>query len=287
MLGEHEIPAGSNLYFGKSARLKRNFETVACDILGQSGFEEIVTPYFTFDNQISTLSAKENDDAIKISDRENNNLYLRADSSIDVIRLITKRLGRSTKHKKWFYIQPVFHYPSTEINQIGAEFMDCDDEASVIKLAVSILTKVSVGYTLQLSNSNIPRLAAAESGLDFELFKNKSITKLKQANIEWLNHLIELELPEDILKVLPKAPSTLRIELEKLYNCASVLDDKNIKIDALYVSGTAYYSGLFFRIFDANEIFVKGGAYKANDKDSFGFSIYTDTVTKQLETESK
>ena len=287
MLGEHEIPAGSNIYFGKSAKLKRQFETLACETLSNNGFEEIVTPYFTFDNQASSVSNRENSNAIKISDRENNNLYLRADSSIDVVRLITKRLGRSTKHKKWFYIQPVFHYPSTEVNQIGAEFMDCDDDTGVISLAVSILAGQKLKYTLQISNSNIPNIAASESGLDFELFKNKNIAKLKSANIDWLNALVELESIDDVEKALPKMPNSLKIELEKLLNCAKVLNDKNSKIDPLYVSGTAYYTGLFFRIFDANEIFVKGGAYKANDKDSFGFSIYTDTVIKQLETENR
>lgn len=282
MLGEHEIPAGSNLYFGNSARLKREFETLACVLLSKSGFDEIVTPYFTFGNHSNSDVLVSDGQTIKISDRDNNNLYLRADSSIDVIRLITKRLGRSTKHRKWFYIQPVFHYPSTEINQIGAEFMDCDDELGVMKLAVEVLEKANIKFIIQVSNAKLTRIAASESGLDFELFKSKNIAKLKSANIDWLNLLISLEDVSELEAAILKMPSKLAVELQNFYDSISCLGTMNVKIDTLYVSTTAYYTGLFFRIFNSNEIFVKGGAYKANEKDSFGFSIYTDTVVKQM-----
>ncbi len=43
MILEHEIPSGSKLYFGNSAKIKREIEKVASDILSK-GFEEIVTP---------------------------------------------------------------------------------------------------------------------------------------------------------------------------------------------------------------------------------------------------
>lgn len=43
---EHEIPNGSKLYFGKSANVKRDIESVASAILKQYKFDEIVTPFF-------------------------------------------------------------------------------------------------------------------------------------------------------------------------------------------------------------------------------------------------
>ena len=46
MIEEHEIPKGSRLYFGKSAKLKREIEAVASELLDSSGFEEIVTPFW-------------------------------------------------------------------------------------------------------------------------------------------------------------------------------------------------------------------------------------------------
>ena len=35
---------------------------------------------------------------------------IEASSEKEIVRIITKRLGRSTEHKKWFYIQPTFKY---------------------------------------------------------------------------------------------------------------------------------------------------------------------------------
>ena len=47
MILEHEIPVGSKLYFGNTAKIKRKIESVASDILDKNGFEEIVTPFFS------------------------------------------------------------------------------------------------------------------------------------------------------------------------------------------------------------------------------------------------
>ena len=46
MIYEHEIPTGSKLYFGESAKLKRSLERVASELFYEAGFEEIVTPFF-------------------------------------------------------------------------------------------------------------------------------------------------------------------------------------------------------------------------------------------------
>ena len=48
MIYEHEIPTGSKLYFGESAKLKRRLEHVASELLYEAGFEEIVTPFFSY-----------------------------------------------------------------------------------------------------------------------------------------------------------------------------------------------------------------------------------------------
>ena len=48
MIFEHEIPNGSRLYFGKTAKIKRTLENSSSDFLEESGFEEIVTPNFSY-----------------------------------------------------------------------------------------------------------------------------------------------------------------------------------------------------------------------------------------------
>ena len=44
----YEVPQGSKIHFGKSARLKREIEDKAVAIFYKNGFEEIATPSFNF-----------------------------------------------------------------------------------------------------------------------------------------------------------------------------------------------------------------------------------------------
>ena len=97
MILEHEIPNGTKLYFGQSAKVKRRIENIASEILYDNGYEEIVTPLFSYHQHLSIADDKE---LIRVNDAKNNTLSLRADSTVDVVRIISKRLGRNTKHKK-------------------------------------------------------------------------------------------------------------------------------------------------------------------------------------------
>jgi histidyl-tRNA synthetase len=103
MIFEHEIPSGSKLYFGESARVKREIEYVASEALDNLGFDEIVTPLFSYHQH---KCFDEQKILVRVADEENHEVTLRADSTADVVRIVTKRLGRSTESKKWFYIQP-------------------------------------------------------------------------------------------------------------------------------------------------------------------------------------
>lgn len=68
---------------------------------------------------------------------------------MDVVRIITKRLGRTTSHKKWFYIQPIFTYPSNEEYQIGCEWIGHDNICDIINLNVEILKQLNINPVLQ------------------------------------------------------------------------------------------------------------------------------------------
>ena len=48
MILEHEIPKGSRLYFGKTAKKKRAIENLISSVLDENDFEEIVTPNFSY-----------------------------------------------------------------------------------------------------------------------------------------------------------------------------------------------------------------------------------------------
>ena len=139
MILEHEIPNGTKLYFGESAKVKRRIENVASEILDANGYEEIVTPIFSYHQHLSIADQRE---LIRVNDAKNNALSLRADSTIDVVRIIEKRLGKNTTQKKWFYIQPVVTYPTTEQYQVGVEYMGETKLSSVASLALDIFKKL-------------------------------------------------------------------------------------------------------------------------------------------------
>ena len=90
MIYEHEIPTGSKLYFGDSAKLKREIERVASEFFYNAAFEEIVTPFFSY-HQHQSIDEKE---LLRFSDEQNHIVSLRADSTMDAVRLITFLLGR-------------------------------------------------------------------------------------------------------------------------------------------------------------------------------------------------
>lgn len=280
MIFEHEIPKGSRLYFGASAKRKRVLENQVCDILENCGFEEILTPNFSYSQHQAIANEKK---LIKFSDEQNEQVSLRADSTLDVVRIITKRLGRTTTHKKWFYVQPIFSYPSKEEYQIGCEWIDHDDIADIMNLTAKILKALNIEPILQISNINIPNLVASELNIDVDLFKNGEIASLFKLNCEWLNRLIKVKNIASLEEVINIVPKTIKIELEKLLKKANEVEYSNIIIAPLYYGSLRYYDGIYYRVINDNLTLCKGGMYSSEGMSSLGFALYTDNLLKILE----
>ena len=280
MILEHEIPNGSKLYFGKSAKVKREIEKVASEILYANGFEEIVTPIFSYHQHLSIADEKE---LVRVNDAKNNNMSLRADSTIDVVRIIEKRLGRNTEHKKWFYIQPVFRYPSNEQYQVGVEFMGHKKLSSVMNLAVKIFGELKVKPLIQISNMRIPKiLTTMFDDLSIDDFRHINIEKFLNLKVDWLEKLVYLQHVEQIDELLEIVPHTIKIELQKMKNlCSEMLCDNSV-LAPMYYAEMLYYDELFFRAIDKNEVYASGGRYKNEKLTSVGFAIYTDTLCEKL-----
>ena len=280
MILEHEIPNGSKLYFGESAKVKRRIENVASEILDTNGFEEIVTPIFSYHQHLSIADERE---LIKINDAKNNAISLRADSTIDVVRIIEKRLGRNTQQRKWFYIQPVLRYPTEEQYQVGVEFMGEKRLSSVLSLATEIFDKLEVKPLTQISNIKIPELLSEMfDTLSIEDFKHINIDKFISLNVEWLTKLVYLQHIEQIDEVIAIAPKEIQEELLKMKDLCSEISCKNTVLAPMYYAKMLYYDELFFRVIQDNEVYARGGRYKNAELTSVGFAIYTDAVCEQL-----
>jgi len=280
MILEHEIPNGSKLYFGNSAKIKRKIESIASDILDENGFEEILTPVFSYHQHLSIADEKE---LIRINDKENNSLSLRADSTIDVVRIIEKRLGKNTQQKKWFYIQPVFRYPTEEQYQVGVEFMGEKKLSSVMNIAVDIFDRLEVKPLVQISNIKIPELLVKMfDELTIDDFKHINIEKFLNLKVEWLEKLVYLQYIEQIDEVMEIAPKEMQIELQKMKDLCLELKCENAVLAPMYYAKMLYYDELFFRAIDKNEIYARGGRYKNEELTSVGFAIYTDALCESL-----
>ena len=280
MILEHEIPHGTKLYFGKSAKVKREIEKVASDILYDNGFEEIVTPLFSYHQHLSIADEKE---LVRVNDAKNHSMSLRADSTIDVVRLVEKRLGRNTEHKKWFYIQPVFRYPSNEQYQVGAEFMGEKKLSSVMNLCINIFDKLEVKPLIQISNMKIPQiLTAMFEELTLDDFRHINIEKFLNLKVDWLDKLVYLQHVEQVDELLDIVPNELKSELQKMKELCSEIECKNSVLAPMYYAKMLYYDELFFRIIDKNEVYARGGRYKNSELTSVGFAIYTDTLCETL-----
>lgn len=280
MIFEHEIPTGSRLYFGSAARKKREIEGIASDILHENGFEEIVTPLFSYHQHKSISDERE---LIRVNDSKNYQVSLRADSTIDVVRIIDKRLGRNTLHKKWFYIQPVYRYPSAEQYQVGAEYIGESNVANVLDQAIKIVDRLRLKPLLQISNINIPKILAGTLDLSLDDFRHINIEKFLSLKIDWLDRLVYLQHESQIDEVMEMVPDAIKTELHKMKELSAELAYDNTVLAPLYYAKMLYYDELFFRMIEGNEVYARGGRYKNDEVSSVGFAIYTDTLIERLE----
>jgi len=279
MIFEHEIPEGSKLYFGNTARTKRTLESKASDVLFSNGYEEIVTPLFSYHQHQSISDERE---LVRVNDASNHNMSLRADSTIDVVRILDKRLGRNTSHKKWFYIQPVFRFPSCEQYQIGAEHIGEKNLSGVINDAFRVFDSFDITPTLQVSNIRIPQKIAALLDIDLNEFRTINVECFLSKNIEWLSKLVYLHTADDIDSVMEIAPDEIKEELQKLKELCAEIEYKNVVIAPLYYAKMLYYDELFFRVIENNDVYARGGRYKNDELTSVGFAIYTDALIENL-----
>lgn len=278
MIYEHEIPTGSKLYFGESAKFKRELERVASQFFYDAGFEEIVTPFFSY-HQHQNIDAKE---LLRFSDEQNHIVSLRADSTMDVVRLSTKRVGRSTNHSKWFYIQPVFRYPSHEVHQIGAELIGQEDLAQSIGMSAALFQKFELKPLLHVSNINIPKILSTMLQIDLAIFEKGELQKLLALDIPWLTKLACLQTEEQMDAIMDEVPSELRSELLKMKALAKNIEYSNVVFSPLYYVKMRYYKALFFRFIEKNFTLGVGGSYDCEGIASSGFGLYSDDIIEIL-----
>ncbi len=271
MVYEHEIPSGSKLYFGESAKIKREIEFVSAELLENLGFEEIVTPLFSYHQQVSFEDKKS---LLRLNDEQNHEVTLRADSTADVVRIVTKRLGRSTESKKWFYIQPTVTFPTKEQYQIGAEILGGSFE-EIAKTTIMLLNEMDAKPVMQIANIRIPHLLNEKYGVSLDVLKSMHVEQIVGANLSWIEQLVSINSISD-LNDLSAFPDDIKVELEKIKAATQTVKYENIVVSPLYYAKMRYYDSLTFRMFEGNSLLAMGGIYTIEGVEAAGFALYTD-----------
>ena len=272
---DHEIPNGSRLYFGKSAQLKRELENKASEILVKNGFSEILTPYFSYHQHLSVAPQK----LLKLSDPTNHELALRADSTVDVVRIVRKRL-KDDKLRRLFYVQPTFKYPSDEFYQIGAELIGEKNLPLAIKIAQEFFKEFDLMPALQLSNIEIPKKICEILNLPLEIFEKGKIETLLEQNLPWLDATARAVSLKDVQALRAQAPEELKPCLDEILNLG--VDYEHIRVSLLYYSKMRYYDALFFRFLDAGAVYCNGGNYEIDGLKSSGFALLVDALIEKI-----
>jgi len=277
MVFEHEIPAGSHLYFGRSARIKRRIETEAAALLSDQGYEEIVTPLFSYQQHESFADRRP---LIRLNDADNHEVSLRADSTADVVRIVTRRLGRSRTGKKWFYIQPVFTFPTREQYQVGAEVID-GDFVDVSLMARELIARLGLSPIVQIANIAIPRLLSEHYGVALEAIESMNIEAILASGHPWMESLVRIHHLSDF-DDLSRYPDEIAAELHVIAEAVRRIGEDNAVISPLYYARLRYYDTLMFRMFEDNTLLATGGAYRVETVQAAGFALYTDACVTQI-----
>ena len=273
MIGEYEIPKGSKLYFGASARQKRHIENQSAEILSEAGFEEIVTPLFSY-HQGDLRDRK----VIRFGDESNHAVALRADSALEVVRLILKRLGRSTDQRKWFYIQPVLHYPTTETHQIGAESIGSESLPEMIALSARLLESFGAEATLQVGSIAVCEEVSRLLGQPIEALFGHQLHHLLDSKEPWVAPLARLSDLAELPGVIEKVPTSLKVPLSKMGEIAKAANWPKVALSPLYYGQMSYYDDLYFRFIHGNHLLAMGGDYESGEGRASGFALYTDAL---------
>jgi histidyl-tRNA synthetase len=271
MIFEHEIPSGSRLYFGQSAKIKREIESIASETLETLGFEEIVTPLFSYHQHECFEDQKL---LVRLNDEENHEVTLRADSTADVVRIVTKRLGRSTESKKWFYIQPTVTFPTQEQYQIGAEVIDGSFE-EIAETTTKLLNQIGSEPVMQIANIRIPHLLNEKYGVSLDVLKSMHVEQIMAADLPWIEQLIRINAVSDLEDLSP-FPDDIKVELEKIKEATQKVAYNNMVISPLFYAKMRYYDSLTFRMFEGNSLLARGGIYTIDGVEAAGFALYTD-----------
>ncbi|NOQ30296.1 MAG: histidine--tRNA ligase [Helicobacteraceae bacterium] len=251
------------------------FLKVATTIATNYGFSYIETPLLE-ETALFKRSVGESSDIVgkemyQFIDKGENDVCLRPEGTAGVVRaFIQKKLDKAGGIHRWFYHGPMFRYERPqkgrlrEFHQFGIESFGVDnvyEDASMIMMVADILTKLGIGYKLEL-NSLGDQNCMPEYRDSLVNFLNKREDAIcedcKRRKITNPIRVLDCKNREcqTIYKEAPKLLENLCESCESDFTkLKTILDENNIsyEIDTHLVRGLDYYSKTAFE-FVSDEI---------------------------------
>lgn len=216
--------------------------------------------------------------------------------------------SREILGKKWFYIQPVFSFPTNELNQIGAEILDANALGAamlgLLRVGAEIFSAFNLAPFWQIYNVRIPRICSEIFELSLETFEKVDLDKICSAGAA-LRDLSRVESASSLRQFCEKWSAEVRIseliaELAPLLEFAQKAEQiaqnftdqiiaatppkerpnytPRVICSPLFYPKASYYDGLGFAAFLGNSTLLSGGQYEMDSQKACGFGIYTDAL---------
>ncbi len=260
-------------------------------LLQAAGYERVMPPALDFPE---TFAVFESYDSFRLRDRLGEDLSLRSDVTVQIMKGFANLFARRELPQKIYYTVPVYRdirrsYPSLrEVWQVGAECIGLKSEQAIpelIRLALRIMDETfQIEFALLVSdirallaferwlhndslrdslvNRNAPRFAAMMSAQSIGTHAANELARLLlYPPVSAVDFHVQWQALRDNL------PATVVTTCEQCWEegrrLVASLGDPRVVFEPLLASKTFYYSGLFFEGYvpSLTQPPVRGGAY--------------------------
>ena len=277
-----QIPPGTQILIGRSAKRRRALERAICSVFEGWSYEEIVPPIFDYyDVFIKGMGTGLEEQIYRFIDRDGNILALRPEFTSLVAKTVVTRLNKATRPIRLYYSGEVLRFEKPrggrqrEFAQIGIEHFGSRGKASDIEIllvAVEAFERLGIpDFQINLGSVDffggiVGRISLPEA----QIAQLKQVLSLKdQSGLETLLSRLTLEeRRKDILRAIPhltggrdvlkEARGLIRNDrsiqaldhLEEIYGVFERLGlARHLTIDLGEIQGFDYYTGILFRAY--------------------------------------